>query len=102
MSALLQSIFDFLVKTIDTVSQWVLNLLLYVPRMLFSELMTGLAALLSAIPVPSFVSQVGSYWSGVPDSVMFFVAPLHLGTGLGMIGTAYGVRFLIRRLPFVG
>jgi hypothetical protein len=33
---------------------------------------------------------------------MFFVAPLRLGTGLSMIATAYGVRFLIRRLPFVG
>lgn len=99
---MLASLFDFLVDVISSFVQWLLDLLLYVPRVVFSEVMQGLAAVVSSIPVPDFVADVGSYWSGVPSDVMFFVAPLRLGTGLAMIATAYGVRFLIRRLPFVG
>jgi len=102
MAGLLQSLFDFIVDLVNQLGQWSLDLLLYVPRVLFAELMQGAAALVAAIPVPAFVSNVGSYWSSVSGDVMFFVAPMRLGTGLAMIATAYGVRFLIRRLPFVG
>lgn len=102
MSGLLSSLFEFLAGLVEKAAQWVLDLLLYVPRLLFGELCQGVVSLVSSIPVPAFVSDVGSFWSGIPSDVMFFVAPLRLGTGLSMIATAYGVRFLIRRLPFVG
>lgn len=102
MGGLLASLFAFLLGILGDALQWLYDLLLFIPRTLWAELLQGLAAIIAAIPVPDFVASVGAYWSGVPSDIMFFVAPLRLGTGLAMLGTAYGVRFLIRRLPFVG
>ena len=39
---MLASLFDFLVDVISSFVQWLLDLLLYVPRVVFSEVMQGL------------------------------------------------------------
>jgi len=77
-------------------------LLIWLPDKLFSELLQALTALLSAIPVPDFINNAGNLFSSIPPSVMFWLEPVHLGTGITIIITANLVRFFIRRIPFIG
>jgi hypothetical protein len=59
-------------------------------------------AVLSAIPVPSFISNIPNLFSSISPNVMFWLEPVHLTTGLTIICSAYVIRFGIRRIPFIG
>jgi len=83
-------------------AQWLIDLLLYVPRLLFAALMNALAELLTAIPVPSWLDSAGSAFLNLSAGVMYWLEWFQLGTGISIVLSAYGLRFLIRRLPFIG
>lgn len=81
---------------------WLKDLLLWVPRKVWSELLDSLAALLAALPVPGFVSQASAAFSQIPPSVLFFADKFALSEGVAMILAAYALRFVIRRIPIIG
>lgn len=84
---------------------WLLTALLYVPRVVFSLLVDGLNAAIDAIFLACTVcdfAALGSNFAALPVATLFIMGWFKVGTGLTMISSAYGVRFLIRRLPFIG
>lgn len=83
-------------------AEWLKEVLLWVPRKLWAELLDGLAAILSAIPVPDFVITAQSAFAGLPSGVVFFANKFAVPEILGMVIAAYVIRFLIRRIPVVG
>ena len=83
-------------------ASWLKELLLWIPRKLWSELLDGLAALLTAIPVPDFVTTAQGAFAGLPSGVVFFANKFAVPEILGMVIAAYVVRFLIRRIPVIG
>lgn len=66
----------------------------------YESIVFGLASLLESIPLPDFLTQMSSYT--LPDVVAWAAAPFMLSYGVGIIGSAYTLRFIIRRLPFIG
>ena len=78
------------------------DVLMYVPLKLWSFMLDALASALESIPVPSFMNDLQGYANGIPADVIYYVKPFDLGTGIAIIGSAYLIRFLIRRIPFVG
>lgn len=89
---------DLLTKALD----WLIDLLLWVPRKLYQLFLEGLAAFISAIPVPAFVSNAGNYLSAIDPGIAWFVNAMQLPYGLAVCLGAYVIRFLIRRIPVVG
>lgn len=82
--------------------QWLMDLLLWVPRKLFSLLLDSLASVLEAIPVPDFMSGLAGWASALDPAIAYFSAPLQIGTGIGFVFAAYVLRFAIRRIPVIG
>lgn len=80
----------------------IFDMLMWVPRELYSLLLDGLLAVINAIPVPAWAANVASYAAGISSDVMYWVAPFQIGTGISIIMSAYVIRFTIRRIPFVG
>jgi len=78
------------------------DVLMWVPRKLFELLMVGLAELVNAIPVPDWVNDASGLFSGLPAGVAWGFYIFNFAFGLGVIISAYVLRFIIRRLPFVG
>ena len=89
-------------ELISDFAEWLKDVLLWVPRKLWAELLDGLAAILSAIPVPDFVSVAQGALSSLPSSVVFFLDKFEFASGVSMIMGAYLLRFLIRRIPLIG
>ena len=58
------------------------------------------AVVVESIPVPDFMVNVGGLI--IPDSVLYFAAAFNITAGITIIVAAYGVRFLIRRIPVIG
>lgn len=81
---------------------WLRDMLLWAPRKVFEMLLTGLATVVNAIPVPSFIENAGSYFSALPSGVVYFTQAFQLPLGIGMMVSAYVLRFLIRRIPVIG
>ena len=77
----------------------ILDILLYVPRVIFSAFVDALVYLFESIPAPDFVQNVDL--SGF-SSISFFIDKLHIDVGLAMILSALLARFILRRIPFIG
>lgn len=84
-------------------AQWLLDLLLWVPRQVFSAIVAAFAALLNAIPVPDFVADLGpAFTSLFAGTTGYFLDLMQLPYGIGVVSSAYVLRFLIRRIPVIG
>lgn len=81
---------------------WLRDLLLWVPKKLWELFLDGVAAVLEAIPVPSWLSGAGAVFDAIPDGVIYFAQALQLPAGLSMVLGAYVLRFIIRRIPIIG
>lgn len=76
--------------------------LLWVPLKLWELLLDGLASVLESIPVPEWASGLSGLAGNIPSSVLYFAEPFNLGYGIAVLTSAYGIRFIIRRLPVIG
>lgn len=56
--------------------------------------------LLSYIPVPDWMQNIGSFT--LPPGVVWFAQALELPAGAAIIGSSLLLRFIIRRIPFIG
>lgn len=77
----------------NTLSYWFKEMLYW--------LMGLLASILELIPVPDWVDDADSL-GHLSSDIAFYVAPMQLGEGIGIILTAYTIRFIIRRIPVIG
>lgn len=68
----------------------------------FGGIMDAIGELLHKVPVPAWASDLGSNWANLSGQVGYWLEPFQVGTGVTIILSAYGIRFLIRRLPIVG
>lgn len=96
------SIVDWALSLLTLVLEWVLDLLDWIPKTIFAEIMDALASALEAIPAPSFVTNAGSYFSALPPSIVYFLDFFAVAEGLSMIIAALIIRFVLRRIPFIG
>lgn len=82
--------------------QWLLDALLWIPRKLWAELLDVFAKIIEAMPVPDFVAHAQNLFNGIPGSVIYFANFFAIGEGLTMVLGAYLLRFILRRIPFIG
>lgn len=79
---------------------WFFDELLIWFQNIWNDFLGSFATVIEAIPVPDFMINVGSY--AVPDSILYFAGAFNLTIGVGIIVTAYTLRFFIRRIPVIG
>lgn len=93
-----QRLFDWLNDAFDSIIEF----FKLFPEWIFEHLVDDFIAFFNAIPVPDFFAMAANAFGNIPDSVVYFAQPFHIGTGISMILTAYFLRFVIRRLPIFG
>lgn len=92
----------FLIHWLVQAVQWAFTLLLKVPLHLWVLLLGGLQDAVNAIPVPGFFSDASHYVAGLPSGVAYFSSGFQIPYGLGVITTAWLLRWVLRRIPFIG
>lgn len=93
---------DSIAAAFTVALNFLLNLLLYIPKKVFSWIVDGILWLYDQIPVPDFINNIPSLFGNITSGVWWFLEPLHIGTGLAILLAAYAIRFFIRRLPIIG
>lgn len=89
-----------LLEWLRNFAAWLLEVLLYVPRFLWETLLGALAAILEAIPVPSWLQT--DPFAGVDPGIAWMLTEFQIAFGLVVVLGSLGIRFLIRRLPLIG
>lgn len=92
----------FLTHVIQPVLQWLQDMVTWSLLKVFKLVTVGLLTVFNAIPVPSFISSASGYASNISPSVAWIMGSFQVSFGFGVVLSAYLIRFLIRRLPFIG
>ena len=91
-----------LIAFITRILTWIVDFASWCIEKAWDLLCVGLAAVLSAIPVPTWLQDAPAVIGAMPASVAYVVQGLHLSEGIAIVVGAYGIRFLIRRIPLIG
>ncbi|MDA8521359.1 DUF2523 family protein [Acidovorax sp. NCPPB 4044] len=102
-------------KIIDKVDQWIDWWIELIPRsikafvVMFKDLfLWALEQCLSLVKtavdgiagLDTMTAQIAGTWAGLPPDVVTVMQSIGLGTALGIIGTAIGIRLLLQLIPF--
>jgi len=87
---------------IEKFAEWLKDLLLYLPRKLWAELLDSFASMIEALGVPAFIQQAQSAFDGIPPVMIFFATKFAVPEGVAMLLAALVLRFLLRRIPLIG
>jgi hypothetical protein len=94
--------FDALIAALKEFANWLwhgfLDLLIDGLVLIFS----AAAYLVENIPPPPQASYFGQAFAAIPCEIWYWLDMFRVPTGIQVLVAAYLVRFLIRRLPFVG
>ena len=93
---------SFLINWLVTALQWLWGVISWFPLHVLSLLLQGLAAFIAWIPVPAFFANIGGWISSMPPLVSFLLASTQIGGLVTIVVSAYTLRFIIRRIPFLG
>jgi hypothetical protein len=89
-------------EMINKVLGWFKEFFTWLFQTIWAQILEGLAAVIAAIPVPDFVYQAQSAFGSLSGNILFFAQKFAFGEGVAMVLAAYGIRFLIRRIPLIG
>jgi len=84
------------------ITEWFVDLVKTFGQWVWQAVLDALASVIEGIPVPDFVLNAGSVFSSIPPEIAAFWGFFAISEGLAMIVSAYSLRFLIRRIPFIG
>lgn len=91
-----------ILRFIGDVIAWVVDFVQWVMVKAALLVFEAIIAVLSAIPVPEWISGISGNIGSLSSGILYFIAPFEFGTGMAWVVSAYLLRFLIRRLPVVG
>jgi hypothetical protein len=92
----------FLIQWLVQAVEWAFDLLLKLPLHLWVLVLGGLQAAVNAIPVPSFFGSAANYVGSMPPLVAYLSSGFEIPYGLGVIISAWLLRFILRRIPLIG
>jgi len=105
--------FSWLYNTITGFFGWLLSLFMDLVVAFFTMLqdfviwlfdaLLGLAvAALNAVSVPTQFLDFASYWAALPEATINLLGVLGIYTAFSIVVMAYGIRLILRLIPFVG
>ncbi|MBW0147501.1 DUF2523 family protein [Marinobacter arenosus] len=78
-----------------------IDIVLFVPRLMFSLLVDAVELMLGWLPEIQIV-DVQNVFNGLGGQLLYFLTVFEFGYGLTAIMTALIARFILRRIPFIG
>lgn len=89
---------------LTSILEWINSWLGIIPQYLFQKFLEGASTVLGylfSIPGLGFLNFT-AYYSGIPNSVWWYLQWLRPDVAVNYLVTALIIRFIIRRLPFIG
>jgi hypothetical protein len=93
---------EFLIAFISRILVWLLGFVTWATLQVMKLLLEGLLLVFNAIPVCPCFATASAAISNIPDSVQFFAHSFQIAAGIETLICCWLLRFLIRRIPFIG
>jgi len=93
---------DYLIKFLARILVWLLDAVTWTLLQIMKLLMEGLLTVFNSIPVCPCFSTAASFMSSMPSSVAYFLSAFNFSAGIAAVLAGLVMRFLIRRIPFIG
>jgi hypothetical protein len=77
------------------------DLLLALPRFIFSLIVDACIAIVDLLPEPD-VADIQAVFDAIPNELVYFLDMFEFGYGLTAIFGALAARFILRRIPVIG
>ncbi|MCR9089895.1 MAG: hypothetical protein NXI11_00900 [Proteobacteria bacterium] len=87
---------------LNAVLQWIVDVVLWIPRKWFELVMNGLAAVVEAIPVPDAFAEIHTAAAGLASGTVWIFDIFAVAEGFAICMAALVARFFLRRVPLVG
>lgn len=84
---MLDAIFDFF--------KWLYDFII-------NSIFEGIIIMLEQIPVPDFISDISTNASAIGGQAAFYMGVFRIDDGVLIVISALSLRFIIKRLPFIG
>lgn len=94
----LESILNWVLELVDKI----FDIVLLLPQLFFQWVGEGVVEFFNWLPVPGFISGASDMFSSIPADIAFYGSALQIGPGIAMVLSAYVLRFILRRIPFIG
>lgn len=92
-----ETIQEWVIKILE----WLLEVVLYIPKFIWQQTVQAVVDVLSLIPVPGWLVGVNIF-GGISSEMAFFLRGFAIPEGMGILGAAMVIKFLIRRIPIIG
>ncbi|WP_411959587.1 hypothetical protein ACK56M_14640 [Pseudomonas sp. s4] len=89
---------DWLLDILQQILQFVVD----IPFAVIDWLWRALLNLIDSSFIVDAIENAAALFSQIPASVWYFMDMMQLTVGIPLITSAYFLRFLIRRIPFIG
>jgi hypothetical protein len=93
---------SYLLNWLYQAAAWFVTLIANFFLHVLTLLLQGLEALIAWIPAPSFFQNAAGWIGSIPPLLADFLSALQIGAGITIVVSALTLRFLIRRIPFIG
>lgn len=97
-----QFIIDWIVFYLFEFLKWVYEFVEFLFNKFIQVFFEAAGHIIGAIPSPGFADGACSAYSQIPNTIIWVLGYAQFGAGIATIFSAYGIRFLIRRVPVVG
>lgn len=81
---------------------WLESLVLWFPRIAYADIMSWFSAFISGLDFITRIQQIYTLISSLVPQIGFFLDLAKSDVGIGIVISAYLLRFFIRRLPVIG
>jgi hypothetical protein len=89
---------EWLSKALD----WIIDAIKDVFEWVFAQVLNALASILEQLPVPEFLTNGQNLFASVSGAIGWLWQYFEVPYGVGVMVAAWGLRFLIRRIPIFG
>lgn len=89
---------DWLLSILQEILQFFVNAVVAIADWLYQALLD----LISTSFIVGLISSAGELFTAIDPSVWYFMNIFEIPFGITVISSAYFLRFLVRRIPFIG
>lgn len=99
---MLESIKQWFADRYEQFQEWLLELVLWIPRKVWEEFLDELAGVLESLGIPSFIIQASALLGSWGSDASYWFDLLQFNWGFSLVVSAISIRWAWSKVPFLG
>jgi hypothetical protein len=97
-----EGLMNWLRERYEQFQDWLIDLLLWIPRKLWAEFLDEMAELIEGQEVPDFIGQAVALLGSWTSDAGYWFTVIEFNWGISLVMSAIGIRWAWSKIPFIG